>query len=346
AETETVQVKWKKVKYVITCPPKKICFPRLCLKKKPGIMTRALTYISYSEAITAPWTHIPSLLVFCCGCGVFLLIQEWGKSIGRSYLQQQPTTTTTTNGSKGKVLLKSKEKEDNEMEQIDKFGNVMMSLAHACMTSMASIPYVLSPAPTVPLASNGTLQLSFGLTMFYKLACNLSQAYFLMDLLSYVRKYFHLSENRVMTIHHLCGFFSVCPGALLLYENIPYEGLFISCACYALEFSTIFLNARYISLFFKNTTGYFWSGVALIISYPLTRILWFAYTIYYTYNSTLEITYCGPLKNVALFAETFVFFMSLGYFIVLLKAGKRLFVLDLHHDKPLKEVEKNNRKNT
>ncbi|ETO18222.1 hypothetical protein RFI_19057 [Reticulomyxa filosa] len=288
------------------------------------------TFITYWESVTAPWKHGLSVALFLCGCLFFYLTQEFGCWLCRQYFKSR----ASENGSKKKEPATEQEKE-REAAEIDKFGNSVMSVVHCCVMIIGCTPYVLCEEPTEVVPSNQSYQLSFGITMLYKFACNWSQAYLVTDSLTYIRKYWVHSDNRIMLIHHVCLFVSLCPGALLIYDSVPYEGLFISftyfyvwlyisSASYMVEYSTLFLNAKHFAKFFNLPVLYFFSGACLVIAYPLLRNVWLAYVIYYTYNSSVDITYTRHSKGVALFAQIFVYLMSLFYFFTCYQFYKRL----------------------
>jgi len=290
------------------------------------------TAADYWEIFLKPWRHPPSVLSLFCGCLLFYWIQELGRSLGRksSQLKSKSKIESIENEIDNDIAMKVKERK--EIEKIDKFGNVLMSLVHCFVVLPASFAYILSSDPVI-VESNKSLQLSYFLTFWLKFTVILSQSYIIIDSLTYIRQYFYLMENRVMLIHHICIILANFPGVLLVYDSVPYEGLFIVASCFVAELSTIFLNMRYFAIYFDIPNLYLYSGIGLLITYPLTRTIWYSYVLYFTYSSTLEITYCPTMKTIALFSETFIVLMSLAYFFILLKSGKKLFILKVSSNK-------------
>ena len=101
------------------------------------------------------------------------------------------------------------------------------------------------------------------------------------------------------------------------------------------EFSTIFLNLRMFGLVTENKYLYFVGGLGALITYPLTRIVFYIYVIHKTYSlmdvfvrhlgvNAFRLTLCGQM---------FILFMSCAYTFVLFKSPRKMMVLETKNKK-------------
>ena len=94
------------------------------------------------------------------------------------------------------------------------------------------------------------------------------------------------------------------------------------------------MNVRIFSKLWKYPKVYYWSSVAMIITYFPLRCVWLMYLIYKIFESKNDLDGCFGPPAVYLLSITFGFvvMMSFGYSVVMWNSGKKLFYLKQYRD--------------
>ena len=135
--------------------------------------------------------------------------------------------------------------------------------------------------------------------------------------------------------------------ALLATVQINPLCVYFSAFGYQAEFSTLFLNLRMLAMASNNKPLYFISGLALAISYPLTRIAILTWGInrFWAYKDIIIVHAGKGTVALGMIAGIFVILMSAGYYVVLLSNGKRLLFLEVPKSPSITaQIEENKRK--
>ena len=143
-----------------------------------------------------------------------------------------------------------------------------------------------------------------------------------------------LRDKIVLVLHHLLTCF---PGIPITNPNVWYLNdekcsdaiYFITPAFVLIEVSTVWLNLRILTKLFQKETCFFFSSICVMLTYFPLRCIWLPYLMYVAYQSKSELTmaFGDYAIHIVEFVFGFVYLMSLGYSVVMMKSGKKFFFL-------------------
>ena len=262
------------------------------------------TYSSLSDIYFDVITNKTFLIALAVGALGFFLLQKFGETVHSKLVRGSRRSKVS------KQLL----------------GTYFQSLFHAIGMSVCSylviFKFVDHPESleTVDRADD-----AYFYVVLYKACTVLSMSYFLM-LTPYELFGIEQSMNfRVtMFVHHLAGI--LCQ-AIVLVSNPVF--IVVGAMTLQCEASTIFLNMRMFGLTMENKYLYFIGGVGALITYPLTRIVFYWYNIQKRY--ALMDTFIDHVGVNAFYltisSQVFVLCMSIGYTILLWKSPRKMVFL-------------------
>ena len=215
-------------------------------------------------------------------------------------------------------------------------GSYFQSIFHAIGISVVSVLviYQFVEDPNSLVTINKTDD-AYYLVPLYKACTVLSMSYFIIltpyEIFGIEQR---LNTRVTMAVHHICGIF--CQ-AIILVSNpvfIIVGALTVQC-----EVSTIFLNMRMFGMVMENKYIYFIGGLGALITYPLTRIAFYIFTIQTTYS--LMDTFVDHVGINAFYltilAQVFVLCMSAKYTFELWKSPTKMVFLDTDKKKIKKQ---------
>jgi len=211
-------------------------------------------------------------------------------------------------------------------------GTYFQSIFHAIGMSICSylviFKFVDNPEMLLNVSKDDE---AYFYVVLYKACTVLSMSYFII-LTPY--ELFGIEQTMnfrvTMAIHHVAG---VLAQALIVMSNPVF--IVVGAMTLQCEFSTIFLNMRIFGMTMENKYIYFIGGVGALITYPLTRIVFYVYNIQRTYAlmDTFSVYLGINAFYLTMFSQVFVLCMSVGYTIVLWKSPRKMIMLKTDRNK-------------
>ena len=193
------------------------------------------------------------------------------------------------------------------------FAGNFISITHATMIAGASTLVTTQYSP------QQALDASFDepIITIYKYAATLSAAYYFLDTIFIIISYHYdypIDKKIASIIHHFCSGICLC-SVLLTHPIVTY----ISALNFLMKWTTVILNIRIFARIWSIRSVYFFSGLGVIISYPLTQILWNSYMIFITlYSEYLTVYACPEARWILGGAQIFVCLVSIYYYLTLI----------------------------
>lgn len=245
-------------------------------------------------------------LVFLIGCILFYGLQQSG------YIFYQYFNNKNAKNAKKQIM--------KIQMNIIEFGGYFMSTLHSVM--MSTMATVITIAYNLQSSIDST---SHAFVQLYKLLSVLSVSFFCLDSFYLVFYYKHKSWTYrlcFLTHHTLLIICQTC-----VFSTNGYVS-YIAAWNMLIEWSTVFLNVRKLAKIFECSKVFYVSGIGVLITYPLTRLVGLLYIMYLALQSKLDV-YVYPGANMFLFfSNMFVYIMSaMFFFIVMLKKPSDMYIL-------------------
>merc|ERR1712228_1010217 len=205
------------------------------------------------------------------------------------------------------------------------FASDISSTIHSLMISISAslLITIYTPIDALNASHDDTLILT------YKWCATFSASYFALDaLLLTLYQPRPLAEKALWIVHHIFSGMCMC-SIFLTHPIIAY----MNALPFLIEWSTVALNLRIFARLWGLKGLYFVFGWAVIISYPLTRIVWNAYLIWIAFASDNYLEYlshylCEGAQQLIVATELFVFLMSTYYYCAVIMAKpKKMYKL-------------------
>lgn len=227
----------------------------------------------------------------------------------------------------GCILHRYMNKLDENNKKINmnviEFGCYFISTFHAIMVSTSStvILYSYNFESSINSTAHAYVQ-------WYKILSVLSIAYFFVDICYLVFYFQHktLKYRLLFIVHHTFGI--LCMSTV--FSTNGYVS-YITSLNLMIEWSNVFLNIRIFAKIFSSPLVFYVSGIGVLITYPLTRMVLLAYTMHLAMQPELEKFMFPGAKILVLTACTFVYIMSTVYFLfVMMKKPSKMYQLNNH----------------
>ena len=205
--------------------------------------------------------------------------------------------------------------------QKEQFAGHFISFFNALMIASSSLFVVLSYTPFAALSADPN---ETPLVIF-KCSAIFSAAYFLLDAI-FITMYYKQATTKTVAfvIHHFLS--GICIISCTVTGPI---NTYVSALNFMIEWSTVLLNIRIFARIWNLERIYFVSGIGVIVSYPLTRIVWNGYLILIAFTSEYVEAYSTYGGGIVLgTAGLFVAALSsFYYFTVILRKPQKIYIL-------------------
>lgn len=254
------------------------------LAEDDGSMATTAVYINL-------WCYnTPFQLLFVLGLVVFYLIHRYGCYIHTHWVPE---------AARCKI-------------QREQFAGHVTSTVHSLMMTVLALVVVISYTPTSVYRASPDEPV----ILMWRTVAVMSTSYFAMDswlMVMLVRR--TATQKALFVAHHVLVATGMC--FVFMRETNPMS-TYLSAVWALVELSTVCLNARIFARMWRSERMYRLSGYAVLVSYPLTRMVWNPYAVWCCIP---RLDYFGRMVVLAL--GGFITVLSAYYYLFFLLANPR-----------------------